>query len=74
MDRAHPHGSLRNKKDLKKFPAIYIDKDADFASIKLAHGIESRSYLKKGIVVCEDQKGRIPPMRRASIVSNIGTR
>jgi len=59
MDRAHNHGSFRNKKGVKDFPEVYIDKDADFASIKLAPGVESRSYVKDGIVVCEDAKGRI---------------
>ena len=59
MDRAHHHGSFRSKKVIKKYPEVYIDKDADFASIKLAPGIEKRSYVKDGMVVCEDQKGRI---------------
>ena len=59
MDRTHHHGSIRNKKTLNEYPEVYIDKDADFASIKVAPGIESRSYVKDGVVVCEDQKGRI---------------
>ena len=36
-----------------------MDKNADFASIKIAPGVESRSYVKDGVVVCEDQKGHI---------------
>jgi hypothetical protein len=59
MDRTHHHGSIRHKKALSEYPEVYIDKDADFASIKIAPGIESLSYLKDGVVVCEDQKGRI---------------
>ena len=59
MDRSHYHGSFRTKKTVKEFPEVYVDKDADFASIKIAPGVESRSYIKDGIVVCEDQKGRI---------------
>ncbi len=59
MDRTHHHGPIRNKKTLSEYPAVYIDKDADFASIKIAPGIESRSYVKDGVIVCEDQKGRI---------------
>jgi len=59
MDRSHPHGSLRSKKKLNEYPEVFIDKDADFASIKIAPGIESHSYIKDGIVVCEDQKGHI---------------
>ena len=59
MDRTHPHGSLRSKKKLTEYPEVFIDKDADFASIKIAPGVESHSYVKDGIVVCEDQKGHI---------------
>ena len=59
MDRTHHHGSIRNKKGVKVHPEVYIDKDADFASIKIAPGVESRSYVKDGVVVCEDQKGHI---------------
>jgi uncharacterized protein YuzE len=44
---------------VNEYPEVYIDKDSDFASIKIAPGIESRSYVKDGVVVCEDQKGRI---------------
>jgi hypothetical protein len=59
MGRSHPHGSVRNKKSVNEYPEVYIDKAADFASIKIAPGIESRSYVKDGIVICEDQKGRV---------------
>ena len=59
MDRSHSHGAFRNKKALSAYPEVHIDKDADFASIKIAPGVESRSYVKDGVVVCEDQKGRI---------------
>src|SRR5207253_1107306 len=59
MDRAHHHGSLRNKKAIKNYPEVYIDQDADFDSIKIGPGVESRSYVKDGIVVCEDQKGHV---------------
>ena len=58
MGRAYHHGSFRNKK-VNEYPEVYIDKDADFASIKIAPGVESRSYVKDGIIICEDQKGRI---------------
>ncbi len=36
-----------------------MDKDADFASIKLAPGIEAKSYLKDGVLFSEDAKGRV---------------
>jgi len=38
---------------------VFIDKDADFASIKIASGVEHRSYLKDGIIVSEDKSGHI---------------
>ncbi len=44
---------------MKKYPEIYIDKKADFASIKIAPGVEKKSYMKDGFIVCEDQKGHI---------------
>ena len=59
MDRTHHHGSIRNKKSIREYPEVYIDKDADFASIKFAPGVENRSYVKDGVLVCEDQNGRI---------------
>jgi len=40
-------------------PEVYVDQDSDFASIKIAPGIESKSYVKDGIVFCEDSKGKI---------------
>jgi hypothetical protein len=59
MGRTNHHGSIRNKKVINAYPEVYIDKDADFASIKIAPGVESRSYVKDGVVVCEDRKGHI---------------
>jgi hypothetical protein len=58
MDRSHRRDSLRSKR-VSAFPEVHIDRDADFASIKLAPGVESRSYVKNGIVVCEDNEGRV---------------
>jgi hypothetical protein len=43
----------------KLTPEIFIDYSADFASIKLAPGVESRSYLKDGFLFCEDKNGKI---------------
>jgi hypothetical protein len=42
-----------------EFPRVHVDIEADFASIKLAPGIEAKSYVKDGFVFCEDKKGRI---------------
>lgn len=36
-----------------------MDADLDFASIKLAAGIEAKSYEKDGFIFCEDAKGRV---------------
>jgi hypothetical protein len=60
MGRRHGHGSLSRKvKPQQTFPLVYIDQEADFASIKIAPGVEKKSYIKDGFVFCEDNKGRI---------------
>lgn len=70
MDRDHGHGKLSTKIKMKsqkrkanakdlEFPFVSIDNDADFAAIKLAPGIEAKSYLKDGVLFSEDAKGRI---------------
>lgn len=70
MDRDHGRDKLSTKSKIKsqkkkaspkslQFPIVSIDSDADFASIKLASGIEAKSYLKDGILFSEDAKGRI---------------
>ena len=70
MDRAHRDDkfSRKIKANPKKarmeaksqqFPVVLIDRDADFASIKLAPGIEAKSYLKDGVLFSEDAKGRV---------------
>ena len=49
------------KKSVKKtsYPKIYQDKDNNYLSIKLKPGIESKSYLKKGILFLEDENGEV---------------
>lgn len=63
MGRSNRHGSLRkkiNKVPAKKFePNIFIDHGGDFASIKIAPGVEAKSYIKDGFVFCEDRAGNI---------------
>lgn len=60
MGRRHGHGSVRKKKvKAEEFPQIHVDANADFASIKLAAGVESRSYQKDGFIFCEDKNGQI---------------
>ena len=38
---------------------MFVDADADFASIKIAPGVEARSYEKAGFVFCEDVSGNV---------------
>ncbi len=52
----HIDGKLSKK---IKMPHVFVDKDADFASIKIAEGIETKSYVKDGFVFSEDKKGNI---------------
>lgn len=52
------HGEL-SKKVKSEYPQVYLDKDSDFASIKIAAGTEAKSYIKDGFVFCEDSKGRV---------------
>ena len=68
MDRAHHSGSFR-KKNVSGFPEIHIDREADFASIKIAPGVETRSYLKNGIVICEDRGGRVIEIQLLNLTS-----
>ncbi len=42
-----------------KYPKVVIDSETDFASIKIADGVEKKSYLKKGILFSEDEEGKI---------------
>ncbi len=55
------HNSLSklSKKVKKTLPKVLIDTEADFASIKIAEGVEKKSYIKDGMIFCEDAKGRI---------------
>lgn len=57
MGRHNGHGKLSKK--VEKFPQILVDKENDFASIKIAKGVESRSYEKDGFIFCEDKSGRV---------------
>lgn len=57
MGRNNSSGKLSKK--VKEFPQIFIDKKNDFASIKLASGIEFKSYEKDGFIFCENKLGRI---------------
>lgn len=58
MARNHGHGKLSGKK-VRKSPEVFLDKENDFASIRLAPGVEAKSYEKDGFVFLEDGKGRV---------------
>ena len=55
----HNDNDKISKEVKNKYPQIFIDADADFASIKIAPGIEAKSYNKNGFIFCEDKKGKI---------------
>ncbi len=57
MGRHNGHGKLSKK--VESYPKILVDRDNDFASIKIAKGVESRSYEKDGFIFCEDKLGRV---------------
>ena len=60
MGRRNHHDSVQKKSvSAIQYPQIFVDQEADFASIKLSYGIEAKSYLKDGFVFCEDKKGNI---------------
>ena len=60
MGRRNGHGPVRRKKvKPNDFPQVFVDADADFASIKIAPGVEARSYEKGGFVFCEDVGGNV---------------
>ncbi len=54
------------------FPQFFRDTEHDFLSIKLAPGIETRSYVKDGCVISEDEDGRVIEIQVLS-VSNFST-
>ena len=58
MARPQRARSVR-KKTVIAFPVVHLDRDSDFASIKIAPGVEAKSYQKHGFIFCEDRRGRI---------------
>ena len=64
MGRSNRDGQLRKKitrrQPARKFdPQVYFDRDSDYASIKIAPGVEARSYEKDGFIFCEDKNGKV---------------
>lgn len=57
MGRNNSHGKLSKKVD--SFPKVFIDKENDFAAIKIAKGVEHKSYEKDRFIFCEDKSGRV---------------
>lgn len=58
MARHHRHGSVREKMK-SEYPQVHVDLESDFASIKIAHGVEAKSYVRDGFVFCEDKEGKV---------------
>lgn len=49
------------KKTIKSsvYPKVYKDKENSYISIKLKAGIETKSYLKRGILFLENEEGEV---------------
>jgi hypothetical protein len=58
----------------KAFPQIFVDADSDFASVKIAPGIEARSYEKDGFVFCEDARGNVIEIQLLNLSALKGTK
>ena len=62
MARNHRTRKLSTQVKRKKphyVPQVLIDHDADFAAIKIAPGIEAKSYIVDGILFSENKSGKI---------------
>lgn len=59
MGSHHSHGELRSRKSQKQLPLVFVDKESDFLSIRIGNGIESRSFVRDGIVFSLDKNGKI---------------
>lgn len=85
MDSSHRHDKLPAKVTKKTktsskadegraFPIVSIDRDSDFASIKLCPGIEAKSYLRDGILFSEDASGRVIELQILNLSMTSGSR
>lgn len=43
----------------RKFPKLYHDKENNFVSIRLAEGVEAKSYSKNDFIFLENSRGKI---------------
>ena len=50
---------MKNSEKADLLPKIYIDKENDFISIKIANGVENKSYEKDGFIFCENKLGQV---------------
>jgi hypothetical protein len=57
MGHNNSHDKLSKK--VGSFPKVFIDKENDFAAIKIAKGVEHKSYEQDGFIFCEDKAGRV---------------
>ncbi len=67
------HGELRSRKSQKEFPFVFVDKESDFLSIRVANGIEARTFVRDGIVFSLDKSGKIIEVQILNL-SLFGTR
>ncbi len=51
--------AIKNKKKQSILSLKFIDKANDFAAIKIAKGIEHKSYEKDDFIFCEDKAGQV---------------
>jgi hypothetical protein len=57
MGQNNSHDKLSKK--VGSFPKVFIDKENDFAAIKIAKGVEHKAYEQDGFIFCEDKVGRV---------------
>ncbi len=59
MGGHNSHGELRTRKSQKSFPLVFVDKESDFLSIRVADGIEAHTFVRDGIVFSLDKNSKI---------------
>lgn len=65
----HSHSNGQFPGDSMNYPQFFRDSEHDFLAIKLAAGIESRSYIKDGCVISEDADGKVLEIQVLSVSS-----
>lgn|GEM_PF-4250944 len=63
----HSNGDGQFPGNSMNYPQFFRDLEHDFLAIKLAPGIESRSYVKDGCVISEDADGKVLEIQVLSV-------